>query len=266
VKRVNLARTLADSLDRVRGNDLPPRRLLVRTSSPSRAAFRTGGLAAMECCRLGGLRPDDRVLDIGSGVGRVALPLTRYLTPAGAYRGVDMWREGVEWCERTITPRFPRFTFRHVDLYHPTYNPSGGTPITSARLPEEDDSFDFVVLGAINHLSAPELLALVGEAGRVLRPGGTYVGTWFVVDEGANVALPPGAAPVACEASVMHAALASSSLRLSVLHPGSWRGVPDAPGYQDLVVAHKVSGDTGGHDTGGHDTGGHDTGGHDTGR
>src|SRR3954470_20703716 len=34
--------------------------------------------------RLGGLRPGDAVIDIGCGIGRMALPLTQYLDPASA--------------------------------------------------------------------------------------------------------------------------------------------------------------------------------------
>lgn len=219
---------------------MPPRRLLARTSSPSRAEFQAAGLVALSCCRLGGLQPDDRILDIGSGVGRVAFPLTGYLSAAGSYAGVDMWREGIQWCRRAITRPFPNFTFQHLDAYHSTYNPSGTTPITALRLPEDDGSFDFVLIGAINHLETRELLAFVSEAGRVLRPGGTYLGTWFLVDdESAQGVLPSGAAGVACQESVMRAALSAASLQLEVLHPGAWRATPDAPSYQDLVVARR---------------------------
>ena len=80
----------------------------------------------------------------------------------------------------------------------------------------------------------------MSEAGRVLRPGGTYLGTWFLVDdESAQGVLPSGAAGVACQESVMRAALSAASLQLEVLHPGAWRATPDAPSYQDLVVARR---------------------------
>ncbi len=71
---------LADSLEALRGNRgqlLPPRRLL---GSVGDGDFRQVGehllvlLAAL--CEL---EPDDAVLDVGCGIGRVALPLTAYL-------------------------------------------------------------------------------------------------------------------------------------------------------------------------------------------
>jgi SAM-dependent methyltransferase len=235
-----VARRGADSVARYRGQLLPPRHLLARTSSPSRSEFTTAGLVVLDCCRLGGLRPDDRVLDIGSGVGRVAVPLTAHLTSRGVYTGVDMWREGVDWCTKTITPRFPNFTFRHLDLYHDDFNVSGTEPISAVRLPVEDGTEDFVILGAINHLLAPELQALVREAGRVLRPGGTYLGTWFVVDEDSRAVVPSAASAVACDRAVMEKTLGDGSLELRALHPGSWRAGPGSLTYQDVVIAAKV--------------------------
>jgi SAM-dependent methyltransferase len=236
-----VARRGADSLARARGQLLPPRSLLARTSSPSPSEFAAAGLVVLDCCRLGGLGPDDTMLDIGSGVGRVAIPLTRYLSPAGRYIGVDMWREGIDWCATTITPRFPNFTFRHLDLHHRQLNPTGSEPIDGTRLPFEDAIFDFAMLGAINHLTAAELLALLAEAGRVLRPGGTYVGTCFLVDEQSAALVPPAAAAVACDEPALHGALASGGLTLVELHRGSWRAGPAPLTYQDVVMARKVS-------------------------
>src|SRR5690348_5915887 len=46
--------------------------------------------------RHGGLAPRDRVLDIGSGIGRMALPLTQYLEN-GTYDGIEIVADGVAW-------------------------------------------------------------------------------------------------------------------------------------------------------------------------
>ncbi|MGH9423686.1 MAG: class I SAM-dependent methyltransferase, partial [Thermoanaerobaculia bacterium] len=72
-----------------------------------------------------GLKPDDRVLDIGSGVGRVAIPLTRYRDARGTYDGFDIVRRGVTWCRRHITPRFPTFRFHHVKVRSSEYRDRG---------------------------------------------------------------------------------------------------------------------------------------------
>ena len=54
-----------------------------------------------------GLKPEHRVLDIGCGVGRVALPLTRYLT-SGTYDGFDIVKRWI----RCVLAASLRATFR----------------------------------------------------------------------------------------------------------------------------------------------------------
>src|SRR5690348_3639880 len=48
--------------------------------------------------RLADLGPHERVLDLGCGVGRMAVPLTQYMSDVGSYIGVDVARDGIEWC------------------------------------------------------------------------------------------------------------------------------------------------------------------------
>src|SRR5512132_200266 len=55
----------------------------------------------------GSLRRTDRVLDIGCGIGRVAIPLTRYLEPTATYDGFDVVKRGIDWCRSHITPKHP---------------------------------------------------------------------------------------------------------------------------------------------------------------
>ena len=74
--------------------------------------------------RLADLRPQHRVLDIGCGIGRMAVPLTQYLFDPGSYMGIDIVADGISWCNRTISTRYENFQFRHLDLFHPLYNPN----------------------------------------------------------------------------------------------------------------------------------------------
>jgi 2-polyprenyl-3-methyl-5-hydroxy-6-metoxy-1,4-benzoquinol methylase len=60
--------------------------------------------------RLGDLRPNERILDIGCGIGRMAVPLTQFLADDGRYTGIDIVRDGIGWCSRSITPTYPNFT------------------------------------------------------------------------------------------------------------------------------------------------------------
>lgn len=65
---------------------------------------------------LGGIQTDDTVLDIGCGIGRAAVPLTKLLTKGGRYYGFDTEKEGIEWCQKQITPQFPNFQFELADV------------------------------------------------------------------------------------------------------------------------------------------------------
>jgi ubiquinone/menaquinone biosynthesis C-methylase UbiE len=141
--------------------------------------------------RRGSLRPDERVLEIGCGVGRMALPLTQYLDPAkGRYHGVDIVRPGIEWCRAKISSVYANFRFHQLDLQHPVYNPSGRNATTQVQLPFGDDSFDFVYLTSVlTHLSAAEVRAYAKEIARVLAPGGRCFVTAFMMNGPAREAL-----------------------------------------------------------------------------
>src|SRR5215469_3416700 len=98
---------------------------------------------------LGGLKPGDRVLDVGCGIGRMAVPLTKFLDERGSYEGFDIVPDGITWCQSQITPRFPRFRFTLADIYNGLYNPGGGYRAGDYVFPYPDASFDFVFLFSV---------------------------------------------------------------------------------------------------------------------
>jgi hypothetical protein len=61
-----------------------------------------------------GLRPEHRVLDIGSGIGNLALGLVGFLH--GGYEGLEIHEEAVAWCQHAITPRHPAFRFHRAGV------------------------------------------------------------------------------------------------------------------------------------------------------
>jgi SAM-dependent methyltransferase len=112
-----------DTVLRRRDPLTPPRRLGFVGSGD----FRTAGDQFRELfVSLGGLRADEDVLDVGSGVGRGAIGLTDWLE--GRYEGIDVVRRGIQWCQEAITPRYPNFHFQVADVYNRHYNPVGRSP------------------------------------------------------------------------------------------------------------------------------------------
>ena len=100
------------------------------------------------------------VLELGCGTGRFAERLLRERLPAGAtYLGVDVSPHMVGLARDTVAPWASR---ARIEL-------SDG----SMRLPAADGSVDRVVCTYVLDLLAPhDIAAFLGEARRVLRPGG----------------------------------------------------------------------------------------------
>jgi SAM-dependent methyltransferase len=144
--------------------------------------------------RLGDLRPNERILDIGCGIGRMAVPLTQFLADGGRYTGIDIVRDGIGWCSRSITPTYPNFTFQHLDLSHPLYNPDGALGAEHVRFPFADGSFDFICLvSVITHINGAVLTNYAHEIARLLAPGGRCFATAFLMNGPARSALRTGA-------------------------------------------------------------------------
>jgi len=211
--------------------------------------------------RLGGLRPEHRVLDIGCGIGRMAVPLTQYLdVEKGRYSGLDPVEGGIAWCRRFITPVYPNFTFRRLDIAHKLYNPQGKISGEALKLPYADRQFDFAIMtSVVTHLPPDEVLVHLSEVARLLNPGGRLFMTAFVVDgiAAANASgsrdprlgfvrdgdgpcwfvpdMPPLAA-VGFDDGFLDQALERAGLVIALKSFGHWRG-QDADHYQDLYVA-----------------------------
>jgi SAM-dependent methyltransferase len=178
---------VATAFDRVtRGADaalLPPWHLRVfyyGTPSPSVYARACAGARAELISR--GLRPEHRVLDIGCGIGNLALGLADYLQ--GTYDGFDIHREAVDWCDRTITARYPTFRFHHADLSSRAYNAEGTLAASAFSFPLPSASFDVVFLGSVfTHLLPDAVEQYVREIGRLLAPGGICVASYFLLND-----------------------------------------------------------------------------------
>jgi ubiquinone/menaquinone biosynthesis C-methylase UbiE len=126
--------------------------------------------------------PDDRVLEIGCGPGRVAVALTAYLSPEGSYDGIDVASEPIAWAERAITSRFPNFRFTLADLETEMYNPTGAGDASTFKFPYPDANFDFAFLTSVfTHMLPAESANYLHEVARMARPGGTLFATWFII-------------------------------------------------------------------------------------
>jgi ubiquinone/menaquinone biosynthesis C-methylase UbiE len=205
-----------------------------------------------------GLRPEDRVLDVGCGVGRIAYPLAYYLNERGSFDGFDVMRPLIDWATEHLASRRPNFRFRHVDLHNGMYNPRGTLRADTFAFPYPDASFDFVALTSVfTHIERREVRHYLNEIARVLAPGGRVAATAFLIDaeardlirqrrstqplvhryKGGYVAdprAPEGA--MGYDEKDMRGWVEESGLRVSAWYRGSWCGRAGGLSYQDLLV------------------------------
>jgi SAM-dependent methyltransferase len=179
-----VANELLDFADTVRlqRDPMVPRRNAFWTGNGD--YIKAGDLFLSYFIELGGLRTHHRVLDVGSGQGRMARPLTGYLGPDGSYEGLEIVKAGVDWCRERITSRHPRFRFTHADVWNGRYNPRGRFQSREYRFPYPDADFDFAILTSVfTHLRPHEVEHYIRELARVMKPGGRVFGTWYLLDD-----------------------------------------------------------------------------------
>jgi predicted RNA methylase len=90
-----------DSVRRALGELVPPRKYKIQMRGDD--SFNAVGKEFFDLfVGLGNLKPHESVLDVGCRVGRMAIPLTRYLSTQGEYCGFDIDREAVKWYRDNI--------------------------------------------------------------------------------------------------------------------------------------------------------------------
>jgi ubiquinone/menaquinone biosynthesis C-methylase UbiE len=106
-----------------------------------------------------GLRPDARVLEIGIGTGRIAIPLTANVARV---TGVDLSLKMMARLEAKIAKTTIRLDLARAD---------------AIRLPFPDSIFDLAYGVHVLHLVSGWREA-VSDARRVIKPGGYFVASW----------------------------------------------------------------------------------------
>jgi SAM-dependent methyltransferase len=243
---------------------LPPPELMKIVGSPSAESYVAVGRNLLGILkRHAGLTANDRVLDVGCGCGRLALPLTAHLTGASAsYEGFDVIPELVEWCRSTISPRHPNFRFHRADVANSFYQARAASRAASYRFPYADATFDVTVLTSVfTHMMREDMMNYLGEVARTLKPGGTAVMSFFLHNDESRAMRdltgrefrwrryglrgirvldrrhPEGG--VSYPEQTVRAALREKGLELQQILFGSWCGRLRAVSGQDIIVARR---------------------------
>jgi SAM-dependent methyltransferase len=130
------------------------------------------------------LRAGHDVLEVGCGVGRDAIPLTRVLGPGGSYVGVDVSASSIVWCQEHITERHANFRFDHLNIRSEFYNPEGTLSGGDVSLPIASASIDRIILQSVfTHKFEPDITHFLREFRRVLRNDGRVFASFFVLGQ-----------------------------------------------------------------------------------
>jgi cyclopropane fatty-acyl-phospholipid synthase-like methyltransferase len=209
------------------------------------------------------LQTDARILDIGSGSGRIATAFTRYLANAGSYTGIDVWDEGVQWCTSHITAAHPNFTFHHVraaNNYYYAADSGQANDFDLSFLPTHgfDGIFALSVFTHLRLVDARQYFALINRL--LAREGRAYL-TFFVIDEdshrfvretGQHTALAPAGDGMwyayekqwffsGYEEPLLMALFDEHGLDVCKRSPGLWAKKPGARLWQDWFLVRRRS-------------------------
>jgi len=217
-----------------------------------------GDTVVAELQELAGLQPEDDVLDIGCGYGRVAHALLRH-GHRGDYIGMDILPRHIAWCSEQLTPATGgRYVFHHLDVENARYNPAGS-------LSPNDVSLDFglqptlvIATSVFTHMYADTIEHYLRELRRIIAPNGRVFATFFLMNSSQSEMEQAGRSAyplthrkdawtcyfndedplhmIAYDQDWVEALVESSGFHVTALELGTWCGRPGQRVYQDSMV------------------------------
>ncbi len=204
------------------------------------------------------LSPNQRVLDYGCGLGRLAIPMSAYLDPDnGSYCGVDTNAACIERNQRAFS-RYKNFRFEHTNIYSKMYNRKGGNIEELLKL-DLGKPFNLAFLFSVfTHVLSKDCDFLLEFLRAQLVEQGEIFSSWFLINDETqqgieaglsgrefkhqhgdnrieNPEVPEGAVAYYEEDVLKRFKKAGfSDVRI---HYGMWRGGINSWVYQDIIVA-----------------------------
>jgi cyclopropane fatty-acyl-phospholipid synthase-like methyltransferase len=184
---------LAGPMRKYRGAILPPQSITPcgrLTDSPEKfynSAIREARRLIDEI----GLTEKSRLLDVGSGSGRLAIGLLAVKAPLASYVGVDVDQSRVKWCKKYLTPQDSRFQFRFTDVQNARYNPAG-RPLDDGPIEFADDQVDIIYLYSVfTHMTKPDVERYLNEFAKLLSKDGRMFITFFAEERNDDMVVNP---------------------------------------------------------------------------
>jgi SAM-dependent methyltransferase len=145
--------------------------------------FAASGKSTLETiCNVTDMNPSSHILDVGCGIGRLAIAMPDFLDANGGYEGFDIVPEGIEWCKQHIVGPHDNIHFTLADVYNKEYNPKGSSQPADYKFPYADETFDVaVLLSVFTHMLPSDVDRYVGEIARVLKKNGRICASCYII-------------------------------------------------------------------------------------
>lgn len=203
------------------------------------------------------------ILDVGCGIGRLAIPLTKTMDPVdGKYYGIDIMSRAITWCEEKITSQYPNFTFIFSDVINKFYNPNGKFIASEYVFPFPDNFFGTIILTSVfTHMLPLDFENYLKQIARVIKKDGQIFSTFFLLNDESNKNIDlkkpqltfshehkgiriqdlsnPEFAVGYSEKSIKDIFLKNGFEIVEPIHYGFWSGRQDDFTFQDIIVAKK---------------------------
>jgi SAM-dependent methyltransferase len=211
---------------------------------------------------------DTRLLDLGAGIGRVALAILRQRPQLRSLTGFDIIPRLVQFCQANISSQFSNVNFEllternaHYERYQGNVEGRSRAELIAAYAGSIDSVYAFSVF---THVDVSDFVALLHFTGKLLKPGGRVLFTVFaltpfsrhqIATGRTSVPLPtvgyeqdgtvfiPNASDrlsfIGYDILRLEQMIVEAGLIPSVIEYGDWRGDRLSATFQDVIVCRK---------------------------
>ncbi len=126
---------------------------------------------------------DWKILDMGCGCGRMAVPFSEYLGAKGQYIGFDVWPDGIEWCHENIRKDF-QFKILHAanNYYYEDQRSFKKNNFSLSFIERQTVDLVFAI-SVFSHLKKEDAQIYLAEISKILKFRMYAYITCFIIDE-----------------------------------------------------------------------------------